>query len=147
MEDPLLMWIVLLCWKRKPFEATISNKTAETFCSNVVSSENKTIQKPSPPFKAGAFVIFYIQVAQTAAQHWVEGMGKGKLYFSLFKLAKCQRGPCIHFVKQIQMVSTKNIYITFPLMEHISINSFENLLLNLQRSSKETYRLRLGKLQ
>ena len=76
-------------------------------------------------------ICYFLQVAQTAAQHWVKGMGKEKLYFSLFKLAKCQRGHCINFVKQIQMV-------IFPLIELISINSFENLLLNLQRRNKLT---------
>ena len=27
------------------------------------------------------------------AQHYMEGMGKGKLHFSLLELAKCQKGP------------------------------------------------------
>ena len=80
-------------------------------------------------------VCCFLQVAQTAAQHWVERMGKEKLYCSLFKLAKCQRGPCINFGKQIQMV-------IFPLIEHICINSFENLLLNLQKRTNLRSKIR-----
>ena len=47
---------------------------------------------PSPPFSIGVFFCF-LQVAGTVAQHSKEGVGDGELYFTLFTLAKHQRGP------------------------------------------------------
>ena len=38
-------------------------------------------------------VCCFLQVAWTVAQHYMEGMGKEKLHFSLLELANCQKGP------------------------------------------------------
>ena len=38
-------------------------------------------------------VCCFLQVAGTVAQHCKEGVGDGELYFTLFTLAKRQRGP------------------------------------------------------
>ena len=47
-------WI--LCAMAK---ATIGDKIVETLYSNRVTSENKRIHTPSPPFKVEVFVVFY----------------------------------------------------------------------------------------
>ena len=45
------------------------------------------------PFVQSWGVCCFLQVAWTAAQHCMEGMGEGQLYFPFFELAKHCRGP------------------------------------------------------
>ena len=74
--------------------ATIGDKIVEILSSNGVTSKNKIIHTPPPIPSWG--VCCFLQEAQTAAQHYIEGVGggwgaggeEGKLYFSFFKLAK-----------------------------------------------------------
>ena len=68
----------------------IGVKIVDKLSSNRITSENKTIH--SPLFKIGVFVVF-LQVVRTAAQHCMARVRKRKLYFLLFKLAKCQSRP------------------------------------------------------
>ena len=58
------------------FDATIGAKTVATWSSNGITSENKTIHAPPllSPLKA------VVQVARTAAQQCIVGVGEGKLY-------------------------------------------------------------------
>ena len=57
----------------------IGDKIIEILSSNWVTLENETIHpRPPPPplpFKVGVFLLF-LQVARTAAQHCVDGMGE-----------------------------------------------------------------------
>ena len=50
-------------------------------------------QKNSQPCIQSWGLCYFLQVARTAAQHCMARVRKGKLYFLLFKLAKCQSRP------------------------------------------------------
>ena len=70
--------------------ASIGDEIVETLSSNAVILENKTIHTPppSPPFKIG------VLLCSTASSNCSSttlhgGVGDGKLYFLLFKLANC----------------------------------------------------------
>ena len=65
------------------------------------------------------------------------GDGEGKALFFPFQTGKMSERPLHKFCQANSNGFNKKIYI-FPLIEHISVNSFENLLLNLQKQGKLT---------
>jgi len=77
------------------FETTVGDKSFETLSSNGVTLENKIIHIPLLPLPSiQSWVVWYfLQVARTAAQHWMEGEGEEKLYYVLLKSAKRHKGP------------------------------------------------------
>ena len=54
--------------------------------------QNSPHPSPIPSIQSWGISCFQ-QVARTAAQRCMEGVGEGKIYFSPFKLARRQRGP------------------------------------------------------
>ena len=57
---------------------------------NLREQKNHT---PTPPLHPKLGCLFFLQVAPTAAQHCMEGIGEEKLYFPLLKLVKRQKAP------------------------------------------------------
>ena len=57
-----------------------------------LEEQNNPHSSPIPSIE-GWGVSCFQQVARTAAQRCMEGVGEGKIYFSPFKLARRQRGP------------------------------------------------------
>ena len=71
----------------------IGDKIVESLSSNWVTLENKTIHTlPLPSIQIWG-VCCFLQEARTAEQHCMRWVGEGKLYFTLLKWAKCQKGP------------------------------------------------------
>ena len=60
---------------------TIGDKLVDTLYSNRVTSENK--RNYTPPSIQSWSVCCFLQVAPTAAQNCMEGIGKEKLYYTL----------------------------------------------------------------
>ena len=71
------------------------NKIVKTLSLNRVTPENKTIHthSPSPPFKVGVLKCSFLDIAWTAAQYYIEGMGKEKLHFAFLESEKHPKGP------------------------------------------------------
>lgn len=111
--NSLSLWPLLITLSLINPDITIHDKIVETLSSNGVTSENKTINihAPTPPysapFKVGVWFCL-LQVAQTAAQHCIEGVDKEKLHLPFLKATKHQKGPlgqkvslllCWHWLK------------------------------------------------
>ena len=82
-----------LCISNFSYHLTPANKKGdkiivETLSSNGVTSENKTIHtySSSRPVKVGVLKCGFLDIAWTAAQYYMEGMGKEKFHFALLEL-------------------------------------------------------------
>ena len=71
---------------------TIGDKIVETLYSNRVTSAKKRIHSPPLPSIQSRGVCCFLLVAQTGAQHCMEGMGR-KIYFPLLISVKRQKAP------------------------------------------------------
>ena len=95
--NSLSLWPLLITLSLINLDITIHDKIVETLSSNGVASENKTINihPPPPPdsapFKVGVWFC-QLQVPQTAAQHFTEGVEEEKLHFPFLKATKHQKG-------------------------------------------------------
>lgn len=102
--------------------ATIRNKIVETLSSNGVISKSKTIHTfpPSYPFKVGVFAVCY-KGTWTAAQCCKEGVGKGKLYFPLFKIYGKMRERERNWVMEPKTKQNKRIVSTWEINDGRSL--------------------------
>ena len=94
--------------------ATICDQIVETLSLYGVTSENKTTTPIAPPLhsKLGC-LLFRLSLKSGKTLHG--GDGKGKLYFALLKLAKCQKGPLgqsisTNFVTDVANYSNASIH-------------------------------------
>ena len=96
--------------------ATICNKIVETLSSNGgnFKEQNNPHFSPSYPFKVGVFAV-------TAAQHCKEGVGKGKLYFPLFKIYGKMRERERNLVMEPKTKQNKRIVSTWEISDGRSL--------------------------